>query len=81
MYLVYETELIGEVNKNDLYTTDLSLIIYHKDKQIWLLGLINSILKNLEFLAFLIGIFLFCLDLLKNMFQQVIKNNQFLERI
>jgi len=81
LFLVYETELIGEVNKNDLYTVDENLIIQHKDKQIWFLGVINSILKSLEFLALLIGILLFFLDLLKNMFQQVIKKKQFLERI
>ena len=46
MHLVYETEVIGDANKNEFYSADESLITHHNYKQIWLLEVINNSTKN-----------------------------------
>ena len=46
MHLVYETEVIGDANKNEFYSADESLITHHNYKQIWLLGVINNTTKK-----------------------------------
>ena len=45
MYLVYETELIREINKNEFYAADKSLICHNNNKQICLLVVINNTTK------------------------------------
>ena len=49
--MVYETELISEINKNEFYAVDESLISHNNNKQIWLLGLINNSTKEFRIVA------------------------------
>ena len=51
MHLVYETENIGDANKNEFYSADESLITHHNNKQIWLLGVINNTTKNFRIIG------------------------------
>jgi hypothetical protein len=51
MHLVYETEEIGEANKNEFYSADESLTTHHNYKQIWLLGVINNTTKKFRIIG------------------------------
>ena len=47
MNIVYDTEFISDINKNEIFSADESLINHNNHRQIWLLGIINN--RNKQF--------------------------------
>jgi len=47
MNTVYDTELISDINKNEIFLAGESLINHNNNRQIWLLGIINN--RNKQF--------------------------------
>ena len=44
--ITYQTDILGEENKNDYFSVDESLFTHLNLKQIWILGIINNAKKE-----------------------------------
>lgn len=72
MNIIYDTELISDINKNEIFSADECLINHNINRQIWLLGIIDNRNKQFRIVGTLSRESLPSKNLMKNLYLEVI---------